>query len=331
MPITAIAELNYGVEDIAECSTFFEAFGLRKLEGGDDHAVFEVQSGQRVNFYRLGDSRLPEKSAIVGQGVHECVWAVENQADLDFLVKGLAADHELTTDEEGVVHFVTDFGQPIGLKVFRPRALVCSPSPTNAPGIVNRLNVPRKWLSRAIPKTISHVVWGFLDVNRVFEFYRDRLGFKMTDVQKGVGIYIRAGRSSNHHSVMIADTFSPAFGFDGQFRFHHCNFGVEDFDEIMAGKSYLNRRGYKDNGWGLGRHRISSELFLYLPSPAGGEVEYGADCDQVDDQWRPRIWGANFAAFTFTHDMPDWLRDNEPEWDVAYTTPETARYEQVKG
>lgn len=329
MPITAIAELTYGVEDIATCIDFFEDFGLSKLESSDDHAVFEVVSGQRVNLFPLGDSRLPE-SAIVGPGVHECVWAVANQADLDSLLKDLSRDHTVVTDDTGAAHFVTTFGQAIGIRVFQSRPVVSSPSPTNAPGIVNRLNMPRKWLSRAIPKTISHAVWGFLDVNEAFAFYRDRLGFRLTDVQKGVGLYIRAGRSTNHHNIMLADADVTLFGFNGNFEFHHANFGVEDLDEIMAGKNYLQRKGHDDNGWGFGRHRVSSELFLYMPSPSGGEVEYGADCDQVNEQWRPRVWGASFAAFTFVHDMPEWLKASEPAWDVSYATPETSHHVPVK-
>ncbi len=329
MPITAIAELTYAVEDVEKCVRFLEDFGLSKLKSGSDHAVFEVLSGQRVSLYRLGDQRLPQ-SEIVGPGVHECVWALASQADLDGLVGDLSRDHALVTDDSGTVHFVTSFGQAIGLRVFQPRPVVCSPSPTNAPGIVNRLNMPRKWLSRAVPKTISHAVWGFLDVNEAFDFYHDRLGFRLTDVQKGVGLYIRAGRSTNHHNIMLADADVTLFGFSGKFEFHHANFGVEDIDEIMAGKNYLQRQGYEDNGWGFGRHRVSSELFLYMPSPTGGEVEYGADCDQVNEQWRPRIWGASFAAFTFVHDMPQWLKEREPEWDVSYATPETSRHVPVK-
>jgi catechol 2,3-dioxygenase-like lactoylglutathione lyase family enzyme len=329
VPITGIAELRYAVEDLDKCIRFFEDFGLSKLESRSDHAVFEVVSGQRVHLFRLGDSRLP-KSAILGPGVHECVWAVDNQADLDGLVSDLSRDHEVVTDAQGVVHFVTAFGQAIGLRVFQRRPLVGTPSPANSPAIVNRVNVPRKWPSRAIPKTINHLVWGFLDVNATFAFYRDRLGFKLSDVQKGVGMYIRAGRCMNHHNIALADANSTAFGFSGKFEFHHVNFGVDDVDEIMAGKNYLERRGYKDNGWGLGRHRISSELFLYIPSPAGGEVEYGADCDQLDDQWQPRLWGATFAAFAFIHDMPEWLKPLEPDWDVSYVDADTAYYEPVK-
>ena len=328
MPITGIAELNYAVEDLDRCVGFFEDFGLARRERSGEHAVFEVASGQRVNLYRLGDARIP-KSAIAGQGVHECVWAVDSQADLDGLVADLSRDHDVTTDATGAVHFVTSFGQAIGIRVFQRRALVSAPSPTNSPTSINRLNVPRKWPSRAIPKTINHLVWGFMDVNEAFAFYRDRLGFRLSDIQKGVGMYIRAGRSTNHHNIALADAFSTAFPFTGKYEFHHANFGVDDLDELMAGKNYLARRGYKDNGWGLGRHRISSELFLYTPCPAGGEVEYGADCDQLDEQWRPRLWGATFAAFAFVHDIPPWL-EGDPEWDVNYVAPGAEHYESVR-
>ena len=57
--------------------------------------------------------------------------------------------------------------------------------------------------------------------------------------------------------------------------------------------------------------------------PAGGEVEYGADCDQVDEHWRPRVWGATFAAFHWVHNQPEFLRAKEPEWDVTWATPES--------
>lgn len=329
MPITGIAELNYGVEELDACITFYEDFGLAKLESSGDHAIFEAASGQRVNLYPLGDQRLP-KSEIVGAGVHECVWAVDDQSDLDRLVSDLSRDHDVRVDDRGVAHFVTSFGQAIGIMVFRRRPAVGAPSPANSPAVVNRVNSPRKWPTRAIPKNINHLVWSFLDVNEAFAFYRDRLGFKLSDVQKGVGIYVRGGRCMNHHNIAIADADCAEFGFTGKFEFHHVNFGVDDIDEIMAGKNYMQRRGYPDNGWGLGRHRISSELFLYFPSPTGGEVEYGADCDQLDDQWRPRLWGAVFAAFGFIHDMPEWLMEEEPDWDVCYIDPETARYEKVE-
>jgi catechol 2,3-dioxygenase-like lactoylglutathione lyase family enzyme len=320
MYITGIAEVIYGVDDLAECTAFFTDFGLRPLESSDTHSVFEVLNGSKVTLYTLGDARIPA-SQLTGQGVHECIWAVSEQAEFDALIADLRTDHEVCVDDSGVAHLVTDYGQAVGIKVFKHRPLTCSPSPTNAPGIINRMNTPRKWPTRAIPKTISHCVWAFEDVDQALHFYRNRLGFKVTDLQTGVGVYVRGGRSTNHHNVMIANAFSPAFGMGGKFGFHHANFGCEDMDEIMAGKNYLERQGRETGAWGLGRHRVSSELFLYMPSPAGGEVEYGADCDQVDEHWRPRVWAANFAAFTYMHNMPEFILADEPEWDVRYAQP----------
>ncbi len=322
MPLTGIAEVIFGVEDVAKSTTYFEDFGLKLLDRGASHSVLEVLSGQKVTIYGLGDARVPT-STLTGPGVHETIWAVPEQADLDALVADLSRDHAVSRDADGTAHFVTDFGQSIGLRVFRPRPILGTTSPTNSPGVINRLNLPRKWLDRAIPKTISHVVWGMLDVDEALEFYTTRLGFRLTDIQKGIGCYIRCGRSTNHHNIALANADLPQFGFSGKFEFHHINFGVTDMDEIMAGKNYLERRGHDTGGMGLGRHRISSELFLYMKSPAGGEVEYGADCDQVDEHWRPRVWGATFAAFHWVHNQPEFLRAKEPEWDVTWATPES--------
>lgn len=322
MPLTGLAEVIFAVEDLAVCKAYFRDFGLALLEESESHALFETLSGQRARFYVLGDPRVPA-SGLHGPGVHEAIWAVPEHSDLDALVADISRDHDVSTGEDGTVHFVTSFGQAIGLRLFRPRPITATQSPTNSPGVINRLNLPRKWMDRALPKTISHVVWGMLDVDEALAFYTTRLGFRLTDMQKGIGCYIRCGRSTNHHNIALASADLPQFGFTGKFEFHHVNFGVSDIDEIMAGKNYLERRGHDTSGMGLGRHRISSELFLYMKSPAGGEVEYGADCDQVDEHWRPRLWGASFAAFYWVHNQPEFLKAHEPEWDVTYATPDS--------
>lgn len=328
MPISGIAEVVFAVEDVARVTTFFGDYGLTLLASDKDSALFEVISGQRVRVYGLGDSRVPQ-SAQHGAGVHECIWAVPDAHDFQALVEDISRDHAVTIDDNGTAHFVTSFGQALGLRHFQMRPYTSQTSPTNTPGVINRMNVPRKWYDRAIPKTISHVVWGLPDVNQAFDFYSQRLGFQLSDVQKGTALYVRGGRSTNHHNIALADADLLPWGFTGKFEFHHLNFGVTDVDEVMAGKNYLERRGWDTNGMGLGRHRISSELFFYMKSPAGGEVEYGADCDQVDEHWRPRLWAPAFAAFAWVHNQPEWLRAMEPNWDVSYATPETSRH--VKG
>lgn len=328
MSINGIAELSYAVTDLEKCEVFLGDFGLSLLEKTAGYVAFETVNGQRLTVRLQGDPLLP-KSSIAGAGVHEVIWAVADQATLDGLTAGLSRDHELTTDAAGTVHFVTAFGQAIGLRVFQARSVVCVPSPTNSPGVTNRLNEPRKWSTRAFPKTINHVVFAYPDVDEAFAFYKNRLGFKLSDVQKGLGLYLRAGRSSNHHNLFLIDASLEHFGFVNRLEFHHANFGLEDIDEIMIGKNYLERRGHAMGEWGFGRHRLSSEAFLYMPCPLGGQVEYGADADQIDDRWRPRVFGASFGAFMYVHNLPEW-QDMDDDWDVTYVTEQTARFIPAK-
>jgi hypothetical protein len=61
-------------------------------------------------------------------------------------------------------------------------------------------------------------------------------------------------------------------------------------------------------------------LFYYLPCPAGGEAEYGADADYVDDAWVPRDWIEPLFGYAhFVHNLPPFLMRN-PEWKMALLT-----------
>ena len=324
MAILGIRRLVYAVKSLSECVSFFADYGLNKLSEDKDAALFETRNGSQVQLLTFGNPVLAKSSA-VGLGVHECVWAVDCTDSLERLCADLARDHELRRSEDGVVHFLTHFGQAVGLEVFTPRRLAGAPSPYNAPGNINRLNEPRKWIERPVPKTINHVVWMFPDVNEAFAFYRDRLNFRLTDVQSGFGLYVRADGAYEHHNIFIADGHAISPNYDETLQFQHANFGLEDIDEIMVGKNFLERRGREVGPWGLGRHRISSEAFLYVPCPAGGDAEYGADGDAMDDGWKPRVWEASFGTVIYVHNPPDWLQ-HEPTWDVKYATPETSRH-----
>lgn len=325
MPITGIRRLTYLVDELDRCVSFFSDYGLKLLSHDKTCARLEVLNGAQVHLLVRGHRDLPQHSAQTGMGVVECVWAVDTQASLDDLCSSLSGDHALREDAEGVVHFVTPFGQAIALQLWTPRAVFGAPSPSNTVGRIGRLNQPRKWISRALPKRIHHCVWAFPDVDEALDYYRDRLGFRLTDIQKGFGVYIRAEGAYEHHNIFLANAQLKMPGFDGSLAFHHANFELEDVDEIMVAKNYLDRRGYRFTSWGFGRHRLSSAAFLYMPCPAGGEVEYGADCDCVDDSWRPRIWESSFGSLIFMHDLPDWL-EKEPPWIVDFARPDQMHF-----
>jgi hypothetical protein len=72
---------------------------------------------------------------------------------------------------------------------------------------------------------------------------------------------------------------------------------------------------------GLGRHRISSTIYFYIESPAGGEAEYSADTDCLDDRLRPRLWGPLFGKQHWIADLPEFLT-KRPDEDVRLLAEE---------
>jgi catechol 2,3-dioxygenase-like lactoylglutathione lyase family enzyme len=319
MAILGIDTLVYGVEDIETSTRFFEDFGLRLVESSAEESRFELPEGSMVVLRPLGHPSLPQ-STIEGPGVREVIWGVDSAQSVEALARGLGTDRTIQRDDDGTVHFVTDFGGAMGLRVFAKKPVLTAPDPLNSPGRVNRLNQHRKWRLRAHPKVIAHVVFSMPAYREAAEFMIKRLGFKLSDSQRGFGEYLRADGSNSHHTLLLLNANAPIPGMDGKHRFHHANFGVEDIDEIMVGANYMTRHGWEPSHLGLGRHRVDSALFYYLPCPAGGEAEYGADADCLDDSWVPREFVQPLFAYShFVHNLPPFLMQN-PEWNFKYLT-----------
>lgn len=319
MAIIGVHSLTYRVGDVGESVRFFEDFGLPLVEKSDALGVFELVEGSRVSIRHRDDPALPANS-MVGDGVCEAVWGVDTTDALEALVAGLDGEVEVRRGIDGSASFVTPFGIAMGLKVYTKRPVLYAPDPVNAPGRVNRLNTHRKWRERARPKLINHVVFALPDYVAASAWMQKYLGFKMTDNQRTYGQYLRADGSNNHHNLFLINASAPFPGLDGQTRFHHVNYGVEDLDEIMLGANYMVRKGWQPSHLGLGRHRIDSALFYYVPCPAGGEAEYGADGDYVDDNWIPRDWlEPLFGYVHFVHNLAPFLQ-TPPKWNFQYLT-----------
>lgn len=324
MAIVGVERLVYGVEDLTASSRFFDDFGLVREERPGDGASFVLPEGSRVVLLPFGHRDLPSKTDVVGPGIQEVVWGVDTQAALDTLVQGLRTDLEVSEGTDGIWRFIPPFGVPMGLRVFAKRPVVSAPDLLNAPGYVRRLNQHKKWRKRARPKVINHVVFAVPGFDTAHHFMIDRLNFRLTDSQRGFGVYLRADGTNNHHNFLLLNASAPFPDMDGTVKFHHANFGVEDLDEVMIGANYMTRRGWEPSEWGLGRHRVDSALFYYLHSPAGGEAEYGADSDCVDDNWVPRDWDVPLFAFAHhVHNLPPFLQQ-EPAWSVNYLDDDAA-------
>jgi catechol 2,3-dioxygenase-like lactoylglutathione lyase family enzyme len=330
MAIIGIESILYGVNDLDECVRFFEDFGLPLLARNEALAHFRLPEGSNVLIRHIGDPAIPQ-SNLVGTGVCEVIWGVDRQDSLDRLVKNLGRDREINVSADGTVRCLTDDGLAIGFRLFAKTALRSSPDPINSPGNVNRINQHRRWKVRARPQTIQHVVFQVPDPDRSWTFYRDRLGFRLSDIQKGFGIFGRGDGATDHHNIYFLNAHLPFPGLDGQLRFDHVNYGVEDIDEVMIGANYMERQGWPKSAWGLGRHRIASSVFMYLPCPTGGQAEYGADSDHLDDAWVPRVWNPMFGFFSFITNMQPFMLDAAP-WDWEYApgyTPEAKPREEL--
>ena len=329
MAIIGLERIIYCVDDVDLTVRFLEDFGLVSYHKDEKSCRFDLPDNSRV-YVRDGSKFPVPGSQVNGQGVHEVVWGVDSPAHLETLVERIAVDREVRRDEDGIAHFIADGGIPMGLRYWPEKRVVNAPTdPVNSPGSINRMNTHRRWIDRARPKSLSHVVFISPDFEATFEFLRDRMGFRLSDLQRGLGIYFRCDGTHDHHNMFLMNANSGYPGTDGTLRFHHVNFTVTDLDEIMVGKNYMERRGWAQSVWGLGRHRIASALFLYLPCPGGGEVEYGADSDALDASWIPRDFSTSFGIAHWMHDMPEWWLES-PEWDVTFAEPTQPKKGSVK-
>jgi hypothetical protein len=317
MAIIGIESVVYCVEDIGKSVDFFEDFGLHIYDKNDSHTRFRLPDHSNV-FVRSLDRHPVPGSQIEGFGVHEVIWGVDRRADLERLVERIAADRPVTRDDDGTAHFVADGGIPMGLRHWADFHLVrTAVDAVNSPGNTNRLNVHRKWIARAYPKRLFHVVFSVQDFNFCKDFLISRLDFRLSDTQRGLGVYLHCDGAMDHHNIFLIDSKSEMSGANGATKFHHLNFEVTDLDEIMIGKNYMEQRGWEQSVWGLGRHRIGSALFYYIPCPAGGDAEYGADGDQVDDNWVPREWDALFGFAHWVANLPEYLLQGQ-DWNVGF-------------
>ncbi len=318
MAILGIERLIYGVDDLEMAGRFFDDFGLVREFSMEDSITYQLPEGSRVVIYPLGHPSLPKNSLVTGFGVQEVIWGVDSDESLHALEDVLSSELDLLHSDDGIVRFVPEFGVPMGLKKFAKKPVICAPDPSNAPGHIRRLNQPRKWRRRARPKVISHVVFASPGYATDYRFMIEKLGFRLSDSQRTFGVYLRADGANNHHHFLFLNSHAPFPGMDGKVRFHHANFGVEDLDEIMVGANHMLRQGWEASDLGLGRHRVDSALFYYLPCPAGGDAEYGADGDYIDDSWVPRDWEVPlFGYASHVHNLPEFLM-KEPEWRVHY-------------
>ena len=282
MTITRIERAVYAVEDIPECTRFFEDFGLERLEAGEAGAELATAVGQRVRLRPIDDPELPA-ALEDGPTLREVVWGVDSQQSLDELRADLERDRAVRIDEDGSLHTVDETGFGLGFAVADVIEPEVAYPGTNNFGAAVRLNRPLSPPGRVRPLRICHVALNIPKRGReqAVGFYLDRLGFKATDVVEPMGVFMRAPGDDDQHTMLLCHRPDRA-------GINHTAYEVASFDEVVNGANFMIDHGWRE-ARKLGRHTIGSNVFRFVHAPCGGRVEYAADMDRVDDTFETRV------------------------------------------
>jgi 2,3-dihydroxy-p-cumate/2,3-dihydroxybenzoate 3,4-dioxygenase len=128
------------------------------------------------------------------------------------------------------------------------------------------------------PLRISHVVLHSPAHKALQQWYRDVLGFRLSDWLGDFMVFLRCNPA--HHRLAILPG-PPAL--------NHIAFDVASVDALMRGLARMNGAGIELQ-WGPGRHTAGNNTFTYYTSPNGNTVEYTSDLEEVDEAtWQPKV------------------------------------------
>lgn len=143
---------------------------------------------------------------------------------------------------------------------------------------------------RTGPLGMGHVVLSVPQIDPMLTFYRDLLGFRLSDyILRPFRAYFMHV-NPRHHSLALIET--------GKHAVHHLMVELFSFDDV--GQGYDIALGEPERiATTLGRHPNDLMTSFYLRSPAGFMVEYGWGGREVDDAtWEPEevtvgpsLWG----------------------------------------
>jgi catechol-2,3-dioxygenase len=122
------------------------------------------------------------------------------------------------------------------------------------------------------PAGLNHIVLEAQDRVALESFYRDALGFKLTDQLADFMTFFRC--NANHHSLAFLGAR------DGVPGFNHAAFEIRNWEEWIKAVFYAGEKGIP-RVWGPGRHLAGNNLFSYYKDPEDNTVEYTSEVEQI--------------------------------------------------
>jgi catechol 2,3-dioxygenase-like lactoylglutathione lyase family enzyme len=133
----------------------------------------------------------------------------------------------------------------------------------------------------ATPQKLAHIVVNTPDIDRATAFYRDMLGFKISDWSEHIMSFLRC--NPEHHSIAFNQAPHAAY--------NHTSWTMGSIDELFRAQGRVRAFG-SPLMWGTGRHGPGSQVFNYFIEPSGYVVELIADGVEIasDEAWEPQVW-----------------------------------------
>jgi catechol 2,3-dioxygenase-like lactoylglutathione lyase family enzyme len=135
-------------------------------------------------------------------------------------------------------------------------------------------------------KKLGHIVLTVKDVERSLRFWREIMGFKISDVNERGMVFLRCG--PDHHTVALAQaTEGGNLPKQGEVGFNHAAFEVASVTELFAIREFLRAKEvpilYE------GRRGPGSNPGIEILDPDGYQFEIYAAMDQIgwDGKSRP--------------------------------------------
>jgi 2,3-dihydroxybiphenyl 1,2-dioxygenase len=269
MSIQALGYLGIGSDQLDDWGDYATNWlGLQVVDRGASVRAFRMDDRkQRL----VIDRSMPEGQRYFG-------WEVADAAALDALAgrledAGVAVTSEpLALADQRFVRGLISFADPFGnrLEAFHGAQIADEPFRPGRPISGFRTGA----------QGMGHAVLMVTNVDTALAFYRDLLGFRISDFIRGAltGYFLHV--NSRHHSLALFE--AP---FNGM---HHLMMELYSLDDV--GQGYDIALGEKDRVVAtLGRHPNDLMTSFYMHTPSDILIEYGWGGREVDDAaWQPQ-------------------------------------------
>jgi 2,3-dihydroxybiphenyl 1,2-dioxygenase len=281
MSVLALGYLGVRSKSLDDWSDFgTRHLGLQRIDKSRSTLAFRMDDRkQRIVVDQSSDD-----------GVAFFGWEVANRTALDALAGRLdnasirvAAGGRPLASERHVTDLIV-FNDPVGNRI----EAFCGAETTRDPFI------PGRSISgfRTGALGLGHVVFGVENANavhRMLPFYRDLLGFKLTDYYSHPFEARFLHVNQRHHSLAFVEM--------GKNTFHHLMMELFSLDDV--GQGYDMAIAEDKVATTLGRHTSDYMTSFYSWTPSKFMIEYGWGCRLIDpDTWQanerntgPSLWG----------------------------------------